>query len=90
MTITRRLDTFVTLAPYLHDDFDKEAVIRGIENIQTTLSSIQNLTWITPTPNITVAAFVNSLPVTAAKRRANHWLGLWTPKIHCPRGAFLS
>ncbi len=61
MTITKRLDTFVALPPYLHDDFDKEAVIRGLENLQNNLKHIPNLTWITPTPNITVTQYVNSV-----------------------------
>ncbi len=86
MTITRRLDTFVSLPPYLHDDFDKEAIIKGIENVQAILNKVSNLTWITPTPNITVAAFVNSLPATPSKRRANHWLGEILPVLFplCP------
>jgi len=61
MVITKQLNTFVSVAPYLHDDFDKEAVIRGIENIQKVLKNVANLTWITPTPNITVTQFVNDV-----------------------------
>ncbi len=61
MTITRRLDTFVSTPPYLHDDFDKEAVVRGIENLLKTLSPVKNLTWIRPAPNVTVADYVNSV-----------------------------
>jgi len=79
MTITRQLNTFVQLAPYLHNEFDKEAVIRGIDNVKAVLSSIPGLTWISPPTNQTTADFVNSMPATAAKRRANHWLG--TAKI---------
>ncbi len=75
MTITRRLDTFVALAPYLHNDFDKEAVIKGIDNIREMFKSVANVTWITPPTNQTTADFVASIPATAAKRRANHWLG---------------
>jgi len=75
MTITRQLNTFVQTAPYLHNDYDKEAVIRGIDNIKAIFNTIANLTWISPPTNQTTADFVNSMPATAAKRRANHWLG---------------
>ncbi|KAJ9132135.1 Carbohydrate-binding module family 1 protein [Coniochaeta hoffmannii] len=75
MTITPALDTVVTTAPYLHDDFDKQAVIQGIKNLQAALSGIQNLTWILPRPNQTVEDFVNTMDVSPATRRANHWMG---------------
>lgn len=61
MTITPALDTVVTTPPYLHDDFDKQAVIQGIKNLQAALSGIKNLTWIVPSPNQTVEDFVNTV-----------------------------
>lgn len=61
MTITRRLDTFVSLPPYLHDDLDKEAIIKGIESLQEALKNVEGLTWITPSPNQTVTQYVNSV-----------------------------
>ncbi|CAK7198034.1 hypothetical protein SEUCBS139899_000692 [Sporothrix eucalyptigena] len=75
MTITKRLDTFVSTPPYLHDDFDKEAVVRGIENLVKTLSNVANLTWIRPAPNVTVVDYVNSIPAKPAQRCSNHWIG---------------
>lgn len=75
MVITRRLSTFVSVPPYLHDDLDKEVVIKGIESLQAALKHVPNITWITPAPNQTVTDYVNSLPNTPAKRRANHWIG---------------
>ncbi|ERT01715.1 hypothetical protein HMPREF1624_00009 [Sporothrix schenckii ATCC 58251] len=75
MVITRRLTTFVSVPPYLHDDLDKDVVIKGIQNLQAALKNVPNITWITPAPNQTVAEYVNSLPNTPAKRRANHWIG---------------
>ncbi|CAK7231545.1 hypothetical protein SBRCBS47491_007967 [Sporothrix bragantina] len=75
MTITKRLDTFVSTPPYLHDDFDKEAVVRGIENLVKTLSGVANLTWIRPAPNVTVVDYVNSIPAKPAQRCSNHWIG---------------
>lgn len=61
MTITPALDTVVTTAPYLHDDFDKQAVIQGIKNLQAALSGITDLKWIVPSPNQTVEDFVNTV-----------------------------
>ncbi|ERS96200.1 hypothetical protein HMPREF1624_07109 [Sporothrix schenckii ATCC 58251] len=75
MTITKRLDTFVSTPPYLHDDFDKEAVVRGIENLVKTLSPVANLTWVRPAPNVTVADYVASIPAKPAQRCSNHWIG---------------
>ncbi len=66
MTITRRLDTFVALPPYLHDDLDKDAVIKGIESLQEALKNVPNLTWITPPPNMTVTDYVNSVGLIVA------------------------
>lgn len=75
MTITPSLDTVVTVPPYLHDDFDREAVIQGIKNLQAALSGIKDLKWIVPSPNITVEDFVNNMDRSPATRRANHWMG---------------
>ncbi len=61
MTINQLLSTEVSLHPYLHNDFDKEAVIVGIKNIKAALSNIPNLTWIQPTANTTVEDFVNKV-----------------------------
>lgn len=75
MIITRRLSTFVSVPPYLHDDLDKDVVIKGIEHLQESLKNVPNLTWIRPPANQTVTEYVNSLPDTPAQRRANHWIG---------------
>jgi cellobiose dehydrogenase (acceptor) len=61
MTITNTLETQVFLHPYLHDDFDKEAVIQGIKNVQAALNVIPNLTWVLPPPGTTVENFVNNV-----------------------------
>lgn len=66
MTITKQLNTRVSTPPYLHDDFDKEAVVRGIENLIANLSPIKNLTWIRPAPNVTAADYVNSVSPSLA------------------------
>ena len=75
-TITKRLDMTVSVQPFLHDDYDKEAVIKGIENMQAALANVPNLTWIVPPPNVTASDYVNKLIVTANGRRSNHWMGM--------------
>ncbi|KAH8887786.1 hypothetical protein GQ53DRAFT_872520 [Thozetella sp. PMI_491] len=74
-TINPSLSMEVSLHPYLHNDFDKEAVIQGIKNVKEALSHVQNLTWIKPKANQSVESFVDSLPVSPGSRRSNHWMG---------------
>lgn len=61
MAITPALTTRVSIAPYLREAADKEAVVQGIEYIRGVLGQIQNLTWIQPIANQTTTAFVNSV-----------------------------
>lgn len=61
MVLTPSLDTRVAVPPYLHDDNDKAAIIKAIENIQRALSNVQNLTWQVPAPNVSVVDYVNSV-----------------------------
>lgn len=75
MTITPGLATAVSEHPYLHNDGDLEAVIKGIKNVQAALSVIPNLEWVLPPPNGTVESYVNSLIVSPSARRSNHWMG---------------
>ncbi|KAI1878510.1 uncharacterized protein JN550_000692 [Neoarthrinium moseri] len=75
MKLSSSLNTVVSTAPYLHDDNDKAAIIKGIENLQDSLKGISGLTWIAPKPGQTVTQFVNSLPATTGARCANHWIG---------------
>ncbi|KAL2178314.1 cellobiose dehydrogenase [Thermothelomyces heterothallicus CBS 202.75] len=75
MGITSGLSTTVAEHPYLHNDGDLEAVIQGIQNVVDALSQVAELEWVLPPPNGTVADYVNSLIVSPANRRANHWMG---------------
>ncbi|TGJ83688.1 hypothetical protein E0Z10_g5078 [Xylaria hypoxylon] len=75
MTITKALTTVVSTVPYLQDKNDVLAVIQGIKNLQTALSSVKNLTWALPAPDTTVENFVNNMVVSYSNRRANHWIG---------------
>lgn len=61
MTITRQLNTLVSTPPYLRDEYDREAVIKGIANLRESLKGVANLTWITPPLNVTVEDFVDSV-----------------------------
>ncbi|KAK3386881.1 cellobiose dehydrogenase [Podospora didyma] len=84
LTITRQLNTVVSTPPYLHDENDKAAVVQGLINLQESLASVANLTWITPRSNVTAAQFVNSVPATPSRRGSNHWIG--TAKIGADDG----
>ncbi|KAK3995717.1 hypothetical protein QBC44DRAFT_12461 [Cladorrhinum sp. PSN332] len=75
MTITPALDTAVSTHPYLHDEGDKEAVIKGIKSFQNALNVIPNITWVVPAPGTTVEDFVNNMLVSPSNRRSNHWMG---------------
>ncbi|KAI3326242.1 hypothetical protein HD806DRAFT_441044 [Xylariaceae sp. AK1471] len=75
MTIRQGLDTFVSDPPYLKDVNDKLAVIAGIESVRKSISSYPNIEWKFPAANQTTQNYVDGIVVSAAKRRANHWLG---------------
>ncbi|KAI1260951.1 hypothetical protein F5Y18DRAFT_431739 [Xylariaceae sp. FL1019] len=75
MTIRQGLDTFVSDAPYLKDAEDKAAVVAGIDSLRKSITGYSNLTWAKPASNETTQAYVDGIEVSAAKRRANHWLG---------------
>ena len=74
MTINKGLTTEVTTTPYLHNDGDREAVIKGIKNVKDALTRIPNLTFIKPTANQTIEEFVDSVsfPANAALSCRGH------------------
>lgn len=61
MTITSALNTVVSTLPYLNNDDDIEAVIKGIENLQDSLSGVEGLVWQYPAENVTARDFVNDV-----------------------------
>ncbi|CRK40096.1 hypothetical protein BN1723_004714 [Verticillium longisporum] len=75
MTITPALNTVVSTIPYLIDTNDKEAVIKGIENLQRALANVPNLKWLHPAPGTTARQYVTNMVVSPSNRRANHWIG---------------
>ncbi|KFY05536.1 hypothetical protein V492_08470 [Pseudogymnoascus sp. VKM F-4246] len=79
LNILKDLTVAVSQVPYLRDENDIAAVIKGIENLQEALSGVANLTWLQPAPNVTATEFVNNMVVATGNRRANHWIG--TAKI---------
>ncbi|KAH7121263.1 hypothetical protein B0J11DRAFT_616620 [Dendryphion nanum] len=72
------LRTRVITDPYLRNQYDKEAVVQGIDYIRGVFSKIQGLSWITPGVNQTTTAFVNAIPATKSSRGSNHWTGSCT------------
>ena len=63
MTITKGLNTEVSTAPYLRDNNDVEAVIKGIESLQEALSGVEGLEWAQPPPDMTAREFVEGVGV---------------------------
>ena len=61
MTITPGLSTVVSEAPYLRDENDVEAVIKGIENLQEALAGVEGLEFARPAPNVTARQFVEDV-----------------------------
>lgn len=61
MTITGSLNTVVSDVPYLKDENDVEAVIKGIENLQEALSGYEGITWLAPSANETAREFVENV-----------------------------
>ncbi|KAL0258597.1 hypothetical protein SLS55_006094 [Diplodia seriata] len=75
LSITSGLSMQVSTVPYLRTDEDKAAVVQGIKNLQAALSKDPSIVFTVPAANTTVEDYVDSLPVTTSKRRANHWMG---------------
>lgn len=61
LNILKDLTMAVSQVPYLRDDNDIAAVIKGIENLQEALSGVQNLTWLQPAPDVTPTDYVNAV-----------------------------
>ncbi|KAF5861547.1 hypothetical protein ETB97_012796 [Aspergillus alliaceus] len=74
MTITPGLDTVVSTVPFLRDEADIDAVIKGIQNLKRALNSTE-VTWKYPAANVTIPEFVKTMPINTGTRRANHWMG---------------
>ncbi|RYO77912.1 hypothetical protein DL766_001885 [Monosporascus sp. MC13-8B] len=75
MTIDGALTTHVTTHPYLRDENDVAAVIQGIENLRAALKGYAGLTFAVPPDDQSTQDYVDKYIVSAARRRANHWMG---------------
>lgn len=77
VTISPTLDMVVSVPPFFNepDGLDKEAVVRGLENMQAALSRIQGLEWVRPPANQSARDYIDSLVLTAGARGSNHWMG---------------
>lgn len=61
MTISRSLNTVVSDVPYLKDEGDIEAVIKGIENLQKALEGVEGLVWEQPAPGVSAREYVENV-----------------------------
>ncbi|KAF1833964.1 hypothetical protein BDW02DRAFT_630778 [Decorospora gaudefroyi] len=84
LSINGALNMFVSKAPYLLNDADTGVVIAGVKNMIAAIKKNPEIEFQVPAANMTVEAYVASLPKTAARRRANHWIG--TAKIGTDSG----
>lgn len=75
ISISPSLAISVSTLPFLIDDNDTAAVIKGLDNLRAALKNVPNLTWLSPTANQTSEDYVNSYPITTSGRRSNHWMG---------------
>ncbi|KAF2734650.1 hypothetical protein EJ04DRAFT_512353 [Polyplosphaeria fusca] len=83
-SINGALSMYVSKAPYLQNQADLDVVIQGIKNVQKFIAKVPEIVWEVPAPNVTVEAYVKSLPLTPQTRRSNHWIG--TAKIGTDSG----
>ncbi|KAF1937015.1 cellobiose dehydrogenase [Clathrospora elynae] len=84
LSINGALNIFVSKAPYLQTDADTGVVIAGIKSMMKAIAKNPDIEMQVPPANMTVEAYVASLPKTPAVRRANHWIG--TAKIGTDSG----
>jgi len=84
LSINGALSIFVSKAPYLQTKEDLEAITTSLKNLQKVIARDPEITWEVPANNQTIEDYLASLPVTPAKRRANHWIG--TSKIGTDSG----
>jgi cellobiose dehydrogenase (acceptor) len=84
LSINGALSIFVSKAPYLQTQADTDAVIAGIKSMMSSIKKNPAIEFEVPAANVTVEAYVASLPKTPSARRANHWIG--TAKIGTDSG----
>lgn len=84
LSINGALSIFVSKNPYLQTQADTDAVIAGIKSMMSSIKKNPAIEFEVPAGNMTVEAYVASLPKTASARRANHWIG--TAKIGTDSG----
>jgi cellobiose dehydrogenase (acceptor) len=75
LTIDSQLKTIVSQSPYLNDDNDKAAVVKGIDNLRDALTKVSGLNFIKPQKSQSSTDFVTSIPATPGARNSNHWIG---------------
>ncbi|CAN9084886.1 cellobiose dehydrogenase [Alternaria alternata] len=84
LSINGALNVYVSKAPYLQNEADTGVVVAGIKSMMKAIKKNPAIEFQVPPENMTVEAYVASLPKTPAARRANHWIG--TAKIGTDSG----
>ncbi|KAH9859347.1 hypothetical protein IAQ61_011128, partial [Plenodomus lingam] len=75
LSINGGLGVYVSKAPYLQNEADTGVVVAGIKSMMKAIQKNPAIEFQVPPSNMTVEAYVASLPKTPAARRANHWIG---------------
>lgn len=75
LSINGALGIYVSKAPYLQTQADTDVVIAGIKSMIKAIKKNPAIEFEVPSADLTVEAYVASLPKTPAARRANHWIG---------------
>ncbi|KAF8453744.1 cellobiose dehydrogenase [Kalaharituber pfeilii] len=70
--ISSTLTTSILTAPYLKNEADIQAVIKGLNNFMTAAKKISSVTFIHPTPSQTAEQYVRSYK---GGQGSNHWVG---------------
>jgi cellobiose dehydrogenase (acceptor) len=70
-TIGQGLNMVVSTVPYLIDQNDVAAVVQGVANLQKALSTVANLTWLSPAPGQSAADYVANVSLQF-DRRVSH------------------
>lgn len=73
MTISRSLNTVVSDVPYLKDEEDIEAVIKGIENLQKALEGVEGLVWEQPAPGVSAREYVENVSLDPTCHLSTSW-----------------
>jgi len=72
LSIRSNLNMAVTTTPYVKNDNDIQAIIKGVASLQSALSADSRITWYAPAAGQTAEQYVRNY---FSSRRSNHWIG---------------